>query len=198
MRAYLAALFIFKPFQMSEQELLTQFLAFQHGSKDGMAFIYNYYRDRIYSQLYWWTGDDTAAEDLVEDVFYQLMLNFWKIRNIEHLAGHLYLTAMHLYWQSVRRNGYRLQSEREWMRVMEGETQVVEHHWAMIEKAVENLSPKRKDVMKLRFFEGLKTKEIAIRLNMADQTVINTINQSLAILRKNLGKPGDEKFLFSQ
>src|SRR5580692_1084698 len=189
---------------MNEQELLTQFLAFQHGSKDGMAFIYNYYRDRIYSQLYWWTGDDTAAEDLVEDVFYQLMVNRRKIRNLEHLAGHLYLTAMHLYLQSARSNRNRLQSEREWMRSMEGETQLLEDHWALIDKALEKLSPRRKEVMKLRFFEGLKTKEIASRLTkpdrsvISDQTVINTINQSLAILRKNLGKPGDEKFFFSQ
>ena len=60
-------------------------------------------------------------------------------------------------------------------------------------KAVEKLTDREKEVMYLIIIEELDTEEIAKRLKISTKTVLNTKNNALKKLRKDLGGYNDEK-----
>ena len=60
---------------------------------------------------------------------------------------------------------------------------VTEEAFAELEAALRLLSPQRKLVMQLRFFEGLDIRTIAQQLDIAPQTVRNHISQAIDFLR---------------
>jgi RNA polymerase sigma factor (sigma-70 family) len=180
---------------MGDQLLTRQFSAFRDGSRDAMAFFYKFCEQGVYSYLYRMTRDEAAAKDLFSEAFYVLMTNHAKIVNLRHLIGFLYRTALHLYLQSTRSRSNRLDSEREWSRIMETEAGLVADHTEFVYGVLDILSPRRKAVIRMRFLEGLSVHDISLRLGITEQTVRNTINQSLDILRRQLDDPRAEKFL---
>ena len=60
-------------------------------------------------------------------------------------------------------------------------------------KAVKKLTDREKEVMYLIIIEELDTEEIAKRLKISTKTVLNTKNNALKKLRKDLGGNKDEK-----
>jgi RNA polymerase sigma-70 factor (ECF subfamily) len=181
---------------MEENQINSQFKVFQERRGDAVSFFYELCKDRIYTRLYWWTGSDADAEDLFIETFLRLVENGRKLKDVRHLFGSLYVTAWHLFLQWARKKGHRHETEREWMRRMEMQNEQIEDHRELINKVLQRLSPRRKSIIEMRFFQGMSTKEIAFRLGIADQTVINTLNQTFKILRRQMGDP-EEKFSLS-
>ncbi|HEX8546744.1 MAG TPA: RNA polymerase sigma-70 factor, partial [Cytophagaceae bacterium] len=60
----------------------------------------------------------------------------------------------------------------------------------LVEKAIDLLPPKRKQVFQMSRFEGLTYQEIADQLSVSVKTVNDHMNEALKFLRKNLKEYG--------
>jgi RNA polymerase sigma-70 factor (ECF subfamily) len=55
-----------------------------------------------------------------------------------------------------------------------------------VRQAVDKLSPRQKELIRLRYYEGLSLEEISEKLNISLRTIYNTIHSAITLLRKEL------------
>ncbi len=139
---------------------------------------------------------DTAAE-VVQDVFFRLWRDRDTIEIRDHLGGYLAKAVRN---RALDRQK-RLRLEYRWL-----EREVVETEHAEVERisgslsdsgsldrgsqlmqALDQLPERRREIMLLRWREGLSYAEIASRLGLSAKTVENQIGRGLKTLRAILG-----------
>lgn len=137
------------------------------------------------------TGDHDEAEELVQEVFYQLWENRMKINISITPAGYLFRSVQNRYLNKVKhlkvrqsyadhqnsRNDHAAPADSE-VRSKELEKQ--------INSAMDSLPEQCGKVFRLSRNEGLKYSEIAKELGISEKTVENHMGKALRLLRENL------------
>jgi len=161
---------------------------------DRQAFteIYNRYAKSLTgfaaSKLY--NLDD--ARDILHDMFVKLWENREQINIGSNLQSYLFSIIRHRIIDKIRKNITR----EEYALITQSLTVV--YHEAVdkqieakelqqaIEKSLDQMSPRVKEVYKLSREQGLSNHEIAEKLNLSEQTVKNQLSSALKHLRKTL------------
>lgn len=139
---------------------------------------------------------DTAAE-VVQDVFFRLWRDRETIEIRDHLGGYLARAVRN---RALDRQK-RLRLEYRWLEreVMERERAEVERiagsvsdspnpdRGTQLMQALDQLPERRREIMLLRWRDGLSYAEIASRLDLSAKTVENQISRGLKTLRAMLG-----------
>lgn len=164
---------------------------------DRLAFdlVFKSYWDPLLIYLSKLVKDRTDAEDLLQNIF----VNLWnkaQSSEIQHLHTWLYGAARKsaLFYHRTQGNQKKLiASIFDYIQV-EGfslsEQQQGKELQQIIDREIEQLPAKMKEVFILSRQEQLSYKEIAERLEISDQTVKKQISNALSILRNNLKKQG--------
>ncbi|WP_394678581.1 RNA polymerase sigma factor [uncultured Sphingobacterium sp.] len=164
---------------------------------DRLAFdlVFKSYWDPLLIYLSKLVKDRTDAEDLLQNIF----VNLWnkaQSSEIQHLHTWLYGAARKsaLFYHRTQGNQKKLiASILDYIQV-EGfslsEQQQGKELQQIIDREIEQLPAKMKEVFILSRQEQLSYKEIAERLEISDQTVKKQISNALSILRNNLKKQG--------
>ncbi|MDR3714173.1 MAG: sigma-70 family RNA polymerase sigma factor [Puia sp.] len=143
-----------------------------------------------------------AAEDVVSDAFCKLFLARKDMSTMGHARRFLYLVTRNMSVDQVRaRSRERLVDCNvvDLVNISNGDETVNSYDdygpdlMERVYREVERLPEKSRAVFKGYFYEGLTTAEIAIRLDINTQTVLNHKSGAVKTLRKRLGL-GD--FLF--
>jgi len=151
-----------------------------------MLFEYYYTGLVIFADRY--MHDTELAEDIVQSVFVRL----WENRHAIKSSSIRYYLA-----NSVKNNCIDVVRKKETQgkyvqRQMNQTTDHGEDFWAeselkhMIETAISDLPPRCREIFILSRYEGLKSHEIAEKLQLSQRTVENQITKALKILRKEL------------
>jgi len=156
--------------------------------------------DRYYEPLYRYAhrhlGIATAAEDLVAEVF-QSFLEELKIQRgpSTNLKGWLYRVAHNLIVDDARRNKHRIHEpldenlhgieEEELPDTLQGSVAK-----QLTERALAQLTDKQRDVLVLRYIQGLDIDEVAQALNMTQGTVKSLQFRGLEAMRRYLKENG--------
>jgi len=142
-------------------------------------------------------NDPDTAEEIVQDFFYHLWKNKESINITGSLKSYLYsavknFSLKYLDKQAVRRRyAERILSETttEANESFEPELEARELK-KEIDKALETLPERSREIFRLSRFEGLKYREIAEKLSVSVKTVEADMTRTLRILRKNLSEYG--------
>ena len=135
---------------------------------------------------------ETAAE-VVQDVLFRLWRDREELTVREHLAGYLRRAVRNRALDQIKRR--RIESrwlERETMELArhqtapEGSDHADDREHA-IARALEELPPKRRQAVILRWRDGLSYQEIADRLAISVKTVENQLGRALKTLRAAVG-----------
>lgn len=136
--------------------------------------------------------DIDSAKDIVQDVFVSLWVNRSEAEKIGALKAYLYRCVYHacikkLEHQKVRQRYY---SESEYQLKMiqfeDFESSYEESPLGDVYAAIEQLPEKNREVFKLRFIDGLNTKQVSEQLDITPRTVETHISKALKFLRENL------------
>ncbi len=151
-----------------------------------MLFDYYYTGLVVFADRY--IHDMEMAEDIVQSVFVRLWENRQAIKSssIRHyLANAVKNNCIDL----IRKNETR---EKYARRQIDREKEYGGDFWAeselerMIETAVGNLPARCREIFIMSRYEGLKSNEIAEKLQLSQRTVETQITKALKILRKEL------------
>ncbi|HEV9035724.1 MAG TPA: sigma-70 family RNA polymerase sigma factor [Puia sp.] len=158
-------------------------------SRDAFAAVYRRYCDSVYLCTRKLSGDDDLASDLTQEVFKGLWDYRSQLRDARHLRSYIFFMARCHFLEHLRKVRTVVAAQEELALLSDPSEPsielaiITEEVFAELEAALRQLSPQRKQVMQLRYFEGLDIRSIALRLDIAPQTVRNHISQAIEFLR---------------
>ncbi len=177
----------------SEQQLIER----AKQDPDAFAILYERYVDRIYTYIYYRTGEAREAEDLTARVFYRALAHMpeFSQRGAPFVAW-LYRIAHNLVanWRRDRGRHPELPLD-DLLRVQTHEatphTQAerAEDNRALLE-AMRRLPPERQQLLILKFVDDLSNEEIGQILGRSEGAIKSLYHRTLLALREELEKRG--------
>lgn len=164
----------------------------------------HYFSLRAYGRLLLY---DCEAEDVVQDVFLKLWINRKQLNPSLSIRGYLlrsvYNTSINVIKKRNMQENYhticRQKIEETGLKYYfnpdSNDTILALYNKELrveLDRAIDTLSPRCKEVFSLSFLNGFSGKEISEKLGISLSTVENHINNALKILRKKLIRQKDE------
>jgi len=163
-------------------------------SGDQLAFaeIYERYWGLIFHHVLKMTGDMDETKDLIQELFTHLWINVEQIEPETNMASYLYVSARNKVINLIRhdkvKNNY-LSSLTEFANQYQDnifEQLSAKDLSIAIEKEIQNLPYKMREIFELSRKKFRTHKEIADELHISDKTVKKQINNAIKILRLRL------------
>lgn len=170
----------------NEQELI-QLIA----QSDEIAFskLFDHYRNKIYSVALKLTHSTTVAEEIVQDVFLNIWLRRASLNEIENFSAYLYVIARNETYKILKKiaKNYKL------VLITENNTSIVPNNseenlidkelTSLLQKAIDRLPSKQKQVYKLIKEGDLKRGEVAELLQIQPETVKFHLAEAMKSIR---------------
>ena len=175
----------------SEFMLLSRFST--NGDAEAFAEIIKQHAPLVYGVCLRILGDKDNASDAVQDTFLQLVRDAADITG--SLPNWLHRTATHRAIDLVRSDSQRKQRELIYTANpgnvdSEDNKAIWREISTWIDEELENLDDQTREVLILRFFEGLTTTDIAKKCNISQPTVSRWIESGIELLRLKLKSRG--------
>ncbi len=179
----------------TDEELIARF---QQGDSYAFDLLVKRYQDPLLNFVYRFLGNHTEAEDIVQETFYRLYKNKHYYREIAKFSTWIYTIAGNLAKTELRkRNRRKLFSISHFMST-EKDYDIPDSSFTpdtvtnsqitdkIIQKAIDKLSPKFKEVIVLRDIQGLSYEEIAEIVKIPLGTVKSRVNRARLRLQEDL------------
>jgi RNA polymerase sigma factor (sigma-70 family) len=174
----------------SDAELLGEYAGTR--SEAAFAEIVRRHINLVYSTSLRRVNDPHLAEDVTQSVFFVLAKKAGKISTSTVLAGWLYQTARFISRDAIKMKMRREQHEQIAAR-LRAESRADET-WPkispLLESAMDDLGSRDRDVILLRFFEGLEIGEIARAVGVPANTVSKRLQRAIERLRRYFSDRG--------
>lgn len=172
---------------LDDETLLVRLAA---GNREAFDILYSRYWKQVFNQAYKRVGDETYAQDIAQDVFFQLWTR-GKQSVIENLPAYLFV--------SVRNGVFRhFEKESKYASLSDVAFEIETLHERPDSKVlyteflksfgelVDSLPAQQRTIFRMRYEEGLSTQQIAEELDLSVKTVRNHLGRALATLRESL------------
>lgn len=175
----------------SENELIR---ALVNNETKAFEALYLLYGRKLLTFVSTYFSSKDDAEEIVQEVFVKIWNKRAKLAEHDSLKGYLFTIA----YNSVRKTFIKKKRESdlkqnyafEYLNVSEESTSVgyYSEMISQIEKIVEDMPEKRKQIFTLCKKEGLSIKEVASYLNISEKTVKNQITAAYQTIRERVQK----------
>ena len=164
------------------------------GNSNGYKLIVAKYSGLLFSKAVGVMKDETAAKDVVQQAFIRAYsrLGSW---NGASLGPWLTAIAVHLALNELekrRRLATQPLNGREADAADEGYSQEHEELLQRMEAAISRLPERDKRIIRLHYYKGMKTKDIALALNMSTGNVLIKLHRIREQLRKDMQDENNE------
>lgn len=168
----------------------------RQGDKEAFFSLYN----NTYFHLVRWGLKVTANDELVKDCVTQLFFQLWdrrgRLNPVSNVKAYLFTSLKRMLIDKLGHHS-RLDAaitqlaEEEVLNEMSYEDIIVgvqrdEELKEKLRKAMQQLTPRQTELIRLIFFEGLTYEQVAERTSQSIKTAYNTIYNAIQLLRKLL------------
>jgi RNA polymerase sigma-70 factor (ECF subfamily) len=168
--------------------------ACRRGDREAFRLLFESYRDRVYSvALYYFKGDEELAHDVTQQVFLKLMTRVSQFRRDAEFTTWLYRMVVNACADEQRKRRRFLPfGDGFGMRAKSPGEGSEEERYARVEladsvrAAIEDLRPKLRLPILLKYVEGLSYDEMALVLRCSKGTVASRLNRGHKILARRL------------
>ena len=184
---------------LSDQQLAS---LLRDGDRAAFTEIYHRYKALLYIFAYKRIGQREEARDIIHELFLSLWTKHNTLEINTGLAPYLYTAVRNRIIDGIARqkNASRyIDSFQEYIDSANNTTDHLARHnqlLALIEKEIEALSPKMRQVFEMSRNTTLSRKEIAAELNLSEETVKSHIHHALKTLKTKLGPLFTLLFIF--
>lgn len=164
------------------------------GDAGAYSEIYNRYHAALYIHAFKRLQDREECRDIVQEIFTALWQKHGETTFNSTLSGYLYMSVRNRIFDLLARKYLKQEYVVSIQRFAE-EGQVTTDHMvrqhqlsAIIERELADLPARTREIFEMSRKGFLSHKEIAVVLNISEQTVKTTVNNALRVLRVRLGK----------
>lgn len=172
---------------MDDKELIYEI---QHGNQELLEKLIQKYYDGIYRFCYYKTGNAFVSYDLTQNVFLKLIQYIGSYKDKGKFKSYLITIAINVcntYFYENMINFEEFDSNSSYHQNINKELDKVEKQ-NTIQKELNKLPEKQKEVIILKYYEGFKIREIAKILDEKVPTIKSRLKQGLEKLSRYLGE----------
>jgi RNA polymerase sigma-70 factor (ECF subfamily) len=161
---------------------------FEEGEISNFEDIVRRYEKMVYGIVYRFLNNHQDAEDITQETFLIVYRKLKSLRKASSLTNWIYTITLNLVRENLRKK-YRiktLNNLNENLIFYNDGSNLSEEIKEKIKMAIEKLPEKQKEVINLKFIEGLKIKEISKIMECKEGTVKTHIFRGLRTLRRIL------------
>jgi len=173
------------------------FERFRNGDEQVFDELFNGYSQALYGMVYQIIRRKDAAEDIVIETFLKLWENRGRMNDPRHIQNFLFVTARHAaidYQRNTRKLRVNMSGSMDDIGAIKDKDRVPlyeELNYGLIlkriEREVEALPRRRRQVFRLHWMEGKSVDEIAVAMDISPSTVYNQLGMASKTIRNNLG-----------
>lgn len=154
--------------------------------------LYRHYFPRILAYVAYRVESRQDAEDLTSEIFLKVVqsIDQFEYRGAGSFAGWIFQIARNTVNQFYRADGRGAASLLDALPELASpapapdEALSQKERWQWLEAALDTLTPRRREIILLRFASGLRNQEIAQVLNLDERTVASHLCRALADLQQ--------------
>ena len=168
--------------------------ACQAGDREAFRLLFENYKDRVFSiAVYSFGGDEAAASDVSQQIFLKLMTSITQFRGDSAFTTWLYRLVVNACTDEQRKRRRFLTFGKSTPVTAVGERRPQEKRYAKLEladsvqAAIQELKPKLRMPILLRYVDDLSYEEIAGALGCSRGTVASRLNRGHQALARKLG-----------
>lgn len=168
----------------------TTLIKVTQGDEASFAALYNHYKTPALRFTYSLLKDEEEAENMVQDVFMKIWVRRTQIKPDYNFNSYLFTCLRNMafdHFKKMEKNEALRRNYMEAMQTMgEEEREESERRLSLVQSAVDSLSVKRKQILRLNVEEGKSYQEIAEFLRISKNTVKNQLVKAKQILREKV------------
>lgn len=176
--------------ELADEKLILAKIA--KGDQQAFGILFNFYRNKVYGYALTILQEDTAAEEIVQDVFIKLWIKRKTLLTIENFGGFLRIITRNETLNALKKiaseqKNYQIanQNTSDIDSGTENEIQFRETK-KLLDAAIEKLPPQQKLIYNLCHIEGLKQRDVAEKLNLSPLTVKTHLRDAVKSIKNYL------------
>ncbi len=172
-----------------EKELIT---SLKEGDEQAFSSIYQKYHKQLYFIALKYLKDPALAEDVVQDVFIKLWSYRDNLKEDLSVKGFLITAVRNLVLNTIRNKNTQIAKHFDLLHSLEVSRNDVEdtvclaEYEQIVEKGINQLSPAKQQIFRLRTLDGLDNMEVSAQLGISINTVKFQYSQASKFLREFL------------
>jgi RNA polymerase sigma factor (sigma-70 family) len=154
--------------------------------------------DSLYTDLFNWGMRLYPEKDFIKDMIQDMFLGLWKIKDtvsvVDNVQAYLLVMLKRKIFQEVTARDSKsplpISDDYEFLVEFSSDLRLIEeeheiYQMRKIERLLNDLPSRQKELIYLRFYQNLNFEEIAETMQLGRQSVYNLFQKSLKSLRKN-------------
>ena len=159
------------------------------GKVEMLAILFERHHKKLFNFLWRLSGERSTSEDMVQDVFFRILKYRHTYKGKHSFVMWMYQIARNVHYDYLRK--YHKEKPIDTLdqevdaRPQPADTLAQEQESSLLQQALSNLSPKKREILVLSHFHHLKYKEIAVILDCSIQAIKVEVHRALKDLKKN-------------
>ncbi|CAN5845413.1 sigma-70 family RNA polymerase sigma factor [soil metagenome] len=176
----------------------TVWSSFKSGDKEAYALLYETYFSRLYNYGYKFTKDQLLVEDAIQDLFVKLWQHRESLGCPASVTNYLYKSLRGILFNKLTRGDAAFQhpanlEDYRFEVVPSPEADLIQSRLAddrreQLAKALAALTPRQREAIFLKFYEGLSYEEVADIMAVTVKAVYKITARALVTLKSSLTK----------
>ena len=160
-------------------------LFLQQDNPDALEYLIRVYFPVVCSYANKIIDNWAEAEDIAEELFIKLWERRNTIKNFNEIKGFLYTAARNASLNLLRGRNREKKRHLEFVQNQDADPGefIYEEMLAEIRKAMQTLPEKMREIFILSYYKKMSNAEIAVHLNLSNQTVRNQKTKAIAVLK---------------
>ncbi|HLR38404.1 MAG TPA: sigma-70 family RNA polymerase sigma factor [Chitinophagaceae bacterium] len=169
----------------------------RNGSTVAFHNLYMDHYDRLYRYGIYTTSDKFISSECINETFGEIWLKRRELPVVKKVGGYIFIIFKRKLFGKLKEkknkqvNKRSLELDEAYQPSYEDiliESQEEEAKKWMVKKLLKKLTPRQKEFINLRYFEGLSIEQIANKKEISARTIYNTLHAAIKKLRTELFK----------
>jgi RNA polymerase sigma-70 factor (ECF subfamily) len=158
--------------------------------------LYMHCYDHLFRYGLHLTGDRFQSMECINEVFTEIWIKRDRLPEVKHVQGYLFIMLKRKLSRTIRQRHTVLSMPEEDLMLLDQNDpsyeelliafQFEEEKKLRVRLALDQLTPRQKELIRMRYYEERSIEDIADCLQISLRTIYNTIHSAVTILRKEL------------